>query len=113
MSHWGAFFIEDVPLVEFMYLVFTRMPVRDTVGDSGLCWCVPYLSSAVISCFSAGFFSSTGIRDSLFEFVAHCSKFFANLWLKIRQTRLASLYESQVAFGKQMQGEASSAPLIA
>ena len=28
---------EDVPLVEFMYLVFTRM--RVTVGDSGLCCC--------------------------------------------------------------------------
>ena len=33
---------DDVPLVEFMYLVFTRMPVRVTVGDSGLrcCTCV-------------------------------------------------------------------------
>ena len=24
--HWGASFLEDVPLVEFMYLVFIRMP---------------------------------------------------------------------------------------
>ena len=24
--HWGASFVEDVPLVEFMYLVFTHMP---------------------------------------------------------------------------------------
>ena len=23
---WGVSFLEDVPLVEFMYLVFTRMP---------------------------------------------------------------------------------------
>ena len=28
---------KNVPVVEFMYLVFTRMPVRVTVGDSGLC----------------------------------------------------------------------------
>ena len=27
---------EDVPPVEFMYLVLTRMPVRVTVGDSSL-----------------------------------------------------------------------------
>ena len=54
----GGSFLEDVPLVEFTYLVFTRMPgeswrmylrwslctlylqacqVRVTVGDSGLC----------------------------------------------------------------------------
>ena len=31
---------EDVPLVEFMYLVFTRVPVRVTVGDSSLCCCI-------------------------------------------------------------------------
>ena len=31
--------LKDVPLVEFMCLVFTRMPVRVTVGDSGLCCC--------------------------------------------------------------------------
>ena len=35
-------------LVEFIYLVFTRMPVGVIVGDSGLCWCVPCLSSAII-----------------------------------------------------------------
>ena len=34
---------EDVPLVEFMYPVFTRMPGGITVGDSGL-FCVPCLS---------------------------------------------------------------------
>ena len=28
---------KNVPLVEFMYLVFTRKPVRVTVGYSGLC----------------------------------------------------------------------------
>ena len=27
----------DVALVEFMYFVFTRMPVRVTIDDSGLC----------------------------------------------------------------------------
>ena len=32
----GASFFEDVPLVEFMYLVFTRMPGGATEGDSGL-----------------------------------------------------------------------------
>ena len=26
LCHWGASFFEDIPLVEFMYLVFTRMP---------------------------------------------------------------------------------------
>ena len=28
---------DDVPLVEFLYLVFTRMRGGATVGDSGLC----------------------------------------------------------------------------
>ena len=42
-------FLEDVPLVEFMYLVFTRTPGGVTVGDSGLCCCVPFLSNAIIS----------------------------------------------------------------
>ena len=45
----GTSFYEDVPLVEFTCLVFTRMPGRVTVGDSGLCCCVPCLSSDVIS----------------------------------------------------------------
>ena len=45
----GASFFEVVPLVEFMYLGFTRTPGGVTVGDSGLCGCVPCLSSAVIS----------------------------------------------------------------
>ena len=31
---------EDLPLVEFMFLVFTRMPGGVTVGNSGLCRCV-------------------------------------------------------------------------
>ena len=34
--HLGASFFEDVPVVEFMYLVFTRMPGGVTIGDSGL-----------------------------------------------------------------------------
>ena len=45
----GASFFEDVPLVEFMYLVFTRTPGGVTVGDSDLCCCVPCLSTAIIS----------------------------------------------------------------
>ena len=32
----GASFFEDVPLVEFIYLVFTRTPGGVTVDDSGL-----------------------------------------------------------------------------
>ena len=28
---------EDIPLVKLMYLVFTRMHMRVTVGNSGLC----------------------------------------------------------------------------
>ena len=31
---------EDVPLVEFMYSVFTRMHGERAVGDSGICCCV-------------------------------------------------------------------------
>ena len=45
----GVSFFEHVPLVEFKYLVFTRIPGGDTVGDSGLCCRVPCLSSAIIS----------------------------------------------------------------
>ena len=44
----GASFFDDVPLVAFMYLVFTRTPGGVTVGDSGLCCCVPCLSSAIM-----------------------------------------------------------------
>ena len=43
------FFFEDVPLVEFIYPVFTRTPGGVTVGDSGLRCRVPCLSSAIIS----------------------------------------------------------------
>ena len=45
----GASFFEDVPLVGFMYLVFTRMPGGVAVGDSGLCRCVPCLMSVINS----------------------------------------------------------------
>ena len=45
----GILFFEHVPLVEFKYHVFTRIPGGDTVGDSGLCCCFPCLSSAIIS----------------------------------------------------------------
>ena len=41
--------LKRVPLVEFMYRVFTRMPGGVTVGDSGLCCCVPCLLSAINS----------------------------------------------------------------
>ena len=39
----------DVPLVEFIYFVLTRMPGGGTGGDSGLCRCVSYLLSAITS----------------------------------------------------------------
>ena len=42
LCHSGVFFSEDVPLVEFMYLVFTRMPgesYRRRVGTLFLCLC--------------------------------------------------------------------------
>ena len=45
----ASFFFEDVSLVEFIYLVFTRTPGGVTVGDSGLCCCVPCLSNGFIS----------------------------------------------------------------
>ena len=35
--------------VELIYLVFTRTPGGVTVGDSGLCCCVPCLLSAINS----------------------------------------------------------------
>ena len=35
--------------MEFTYLVFTRMPGGVTVGNLGLCCCVPCLSSVIIS----------------------------------------------------------------
>ena len=44
----GASFFDDVPLVVFMYLVFTRTPGGVTVDDSGLYCCVPCMSSAII-----------------------------------------------------------------
>ena len=40
---------EDVPSVEFTYHVFTCTPGGVTVGDSGLCCCVPCLSSVMVS----------------------------------------------------------------
>ena len=43
------FFVEDIPSVVFMYLVFTRTPGGVTVGESGLCGGVPCLSSTIIS----------------------------------------------------------------
>ena len=49
MHHFGAFCLEDVPFVEYVYLVFTHMPGGVIVGNSGLCCCVPCLSSAIIS----------------------------------------------------------------
>ena len=45
----GTSFFEDVPLVELIYLVFSRTPGGVTVGDSGLRCCVPCLSSAITS----------------------------------------------------------------
>ena len=45
----GDILSENVPFLEFMYLVFTRMPGGVTLADSGLCCCVPCVSSAIIS----------------------------------------------------------------
>ena len=33
----GVSFLEDLPLVEFIYLIFARTPGGVTVGDSSLC----------------------------------------------------------------------------
>ena len=46
---FGGGRVDDVPLVEFIYLVFTCTPGGVTVGDSGLCCCVLCLSNAIIS----------------------------------------------------------------
>ena len=52
ICHWGASFLEDVSLVELMYPVLTSVPGGVTVGDSGLCCCVPCLLNAINSlCF--------------------------------------------------------------
>ena len=41
---------EDIPLVEFMYLVFTHIQMRVPVGDSGLCCCTCfYVFGALIA----------------------------------------------------------------
>ena len=45
----GVSIILDVPLVKFMYLVVTHMPGGVTMGDSGLCCCVPCLLCTIIS----------------------------------------------------------------
>ena len=48
----GVILFEDDSLVEFRvlrYLAFICMPGGVTVGDSGLCCCVPCLSSAALS----------------------------------------------------------------
>ena len=45
----GVSCFEDVPLVEFIYLVFTRTPGGVTIGNAGLCCCVPCLLSTIIS----------------------------------------------------------------
>ena len=58
---WSEFCLEDhygrwtglargdyVPLVEFIYLVFTHTPGGIHIGYWGLCCCVPCLSSAII-----------------------------------------------------------------
>ena len=39
---------KDVPQVEFMYLVFTQMPMRVTAGNLGLC-CLCYVFQALIN----------------------------------------------------------------
>ena len=39
---------KDVPQVEFMYLVFTRMLMRVTTGNLGL-WCLCYVFQALIN----------------------------------------------------------------
>ena len=61
--------------MEFVYLVFTRMPGGVTVGDSGLRCCVPCLSSATI-------FLCLLIVDAWFQYEATCS-FFAESGQKL------------------------------
>ena len=47
ICHWELPVLNNVPFVEFMYFVFTRMPGEVTVGDLGRCCCVPRLLSAM------------------------------------------------------------------
>ena len=70
----GASFFEDVPLVGFIYLVFTRMPGRVTVSYSGLCCCVPCLSSAIISLgvsYNKALRASPAARNSAVLMIVH------------------------------------------
>ena len=63
-------FFEDVSLVEIMYLVFTRMPGRVTVGDSGLLLCplpVVRVSVSVFVALSAVFHSINSPNNSPFS----------------------------------------------
>ena len=48
---------EDVPLVKFMYSLFTHMPGGVTIGISGLYCCVPCLLSKSLWVFFLVFFS--------------------------------------------------------
>ena len=46
VRRWGSSFFKDVPWDEFMYPVLTCMSGGVTMGDSGLCCCVPCVLSA-------------------------------------------------------------------
>ena len=48
MPLWGNLF-EDVPLLEFMYFVFTRMPGESYRRRLGLCCCTWYIFRAMIN----------------------------------------------------------------
>ena len=52
-------FFENVPLVEFIYLVFTRTPGGVTVGDSGHGCCVCRAPLFLFVCWSTGAFSAS------------------------------------------------------
>ena len=75
-SLWG-----NIPLVEFMYLVFICMQVRVTIGDSGLscchCWCLScanYLLCGLIlhkhsrHCFVSDCLKSDFVQEFYFKF---------------------------------------------
>ena len=61
--------------MEFIDLVFTRTPGGVTVGDSGLCCCVPYLWSAITS-------NKSEIRPE--EQSEKAPTFHENLWEEIQ-----------------------------
>ena len=67
----GAPFFEDVPLVQFICLAFSRMLGGVNLRNSGLYRCVPCLSSAIISLWLVLIGHYTGAVHTLAVVLSH------------------------------------------